>query len=39
LIDKTEAAGKPVLRLSGNGNEFAYDISWPDVHTPTTQNP
>ncbi|WP_322844929.1 hypothetical protein [Pseudomonas sp. B33.4] len=37
LIDKAEAAGKPVLRLSGQGEEFAYDISWPESATPTTQ--
>ena len=29
LIDKVEAAGLPILRLSGNKNEFAYDIAWP----------
>lgn len=29
LIDELEAAGKPVLRLSGNGNEFGYDVTWP----------
>ncbi|WP_435038145.1 hypothetical protein [Pseudomonas neuropathica] len=38
LIDKAEAAGKPVLRLSGNGEEFAYDISWPESATPTAQH-
>ncbi len=38
LIDKAEAAGKPVLRLSGNGDEFAYDIRWPEPATPTAQN-
>lgn len=38
LIDKAEAAGKPVLRLSGNGDEFAYDISWPESATPTAQH-
>ncbi|MFI8225549.1 hypothetical protein [Pseudomonas sp. NPDC085632] len=38
LIDKVEASGKPVLRLSGNGEEFAYDISWPESATPTTQH-
>ena len=37
LIDKAEAAGKPVLRLSGNGEEFAYDINWPEAAPPTTQ--
>jgi hypothetical protein len=30
LIDKAEAAGKPVLRLSGRGDEFAYDVRWPE---------
>lgn len=29
LIDKVESAGKPVLRLSGNKNEFGYDLTWP----------
>ncbi|WP_277759440.1 hypothetical protein [Pseudomonas sp. A34-9] len=29
LIDDAEAAGKPVLKLSGNGNEFGDDIVWP----------
>lgn len=29
LINGVEAAGQPVLRLSGNSNEFAHDISWP----------
>lgn len=29
LIDGVEAAGQPILRLSGNSNEFAHDISWP----------
>ena len=29
LIDEVEAAGKPILRLSGNKNEYAYDIVWP----------
>ncbi|CAI8942635.1 hypothetical protein [Pseudomonas sp. IT-P395] len=37
LIDQAEDAGKPVLRLSGNGNEFAYDITWPETDKPTTQ--
>jgi len=37
LIDQVEAAGKPVLRLSGNGNEFAYDITWPETDKPPTQ--
>lgn len=30
LIDAVEAAGKPILRLSGNKNEFGYDITWPE---------
>ncbi|WP_224794762.1 hypothetical protein [Pseudomonas fluorescens] len=38
LIDKAEAAGKPVLRLSGRGDEFAYDIKWPEPAKPTPQN-
>ncbi|MDT3311280.1 hypothetical protein QZR14_07910 [Pseudomonas sp. rhizo66] len=38
LIDNVEAAGKPVIRLSGNGNEFAYDITWPAPATSTTQH-
>ncbi|CAI8958299.1 Gln_amidase domain-containing protein [Pseudomonas sp. IT-347P] len=38
LIDNAEAAGKPVLRLSGNGDEFAYDINWPEPPRPTSQN-
>ncbi|VVQ22688.1 hypothetical protein PS941_05395 [Pseudomonas fluorescens] len=38
LIDEAEAAGKPVLRLSGSGEEFAYDVSWPESATPTTQH-
>ena len=29
LIDEVEAAGKPMLRLSGNKNEFGYDVIWP----------
>lgn len=29
LIDEVEAAGKPMLRLPGNKNEFGYDITWP----------
>jgi hypothetical protein len=29
LIDRVETAGKPIIRLSGNSNEFAYDITWP----------
>jgi hypothetical protein len=29
LIDSAEAAAKPIVRLSGNRNEFAYDITWP----------
>lgn len=29
LIDSVEAAGQPIIRLSGNRNEFAYDIAWP----------
>ncbi len=31
LIDKVEAAGLPILRLSGNKNEFGHDITWPGV--------
>ncbi|KHA73275.1 hypothetical protein NZ35_11160 [Pseudomonas chlororaphis] len=38
LIDEAEAAGKPVLRLSGNGDEFAYDINWPESATPIAQH-
>ncbi|WP_329516631.1 hypothetical protein [Pseudomonas moraviensis] len=30
LIDQVEAAGLPILRLSGNENQFAYDIAWPE---------
>jgi hypothetical protein len=37
LIDTAEAAGKPVLRLSGDGKEFAYDITWPEPEKTTTQ--
>jgi hypothetical protein len=29
LIDEVEATGKPMLRLSGNKNEFGYDVIWP----------
>jgi hypothetical protein len=29
LIDEVEAAGKPMLRLSGNKNEFGHDVIWP----------
>nr|WP_269458770.1 hypothetical protein [Pseudomonas sp. Z003-0.4C(8344-21)] len=29
LIDRVEAAGQPIISLSGNSNEFAHDISWP----------
>lgn len=29
LIDKVEAAALPILRLSGNKNEFGHDIVWP----------
>lgn len=29
LIDHVEAAGLPILRLSGNRNEFGHDIVWP----------
>ena len=29
LIDEVEAAGKPMLKLSGNKNEFGYDVIWP----------
>jgi hypothetical protein len=38
LIDKAETAGKPVLRLSGNGDEFAYDIRWPEPEKTLTQD-
>ncbi|WP_311883608.1 MULTISPECIES: hypothetical protein [unclassified Pseudomonas] len=38
LIDQAETAGKPVLRLSGNGNEFAWDINWPESQRSTTQD-
>ena len=31
LIDKVEALGDPILRLSGNKNEFADDIVWPEL--------
>ncbi|WP_316249770.1 hypothetical protein [Pseudomonas sp. N40(2020)] len=30
LIDAAEAAGKPILKLSGNKNEFGDDITWPE---------
>lgn len=30
LINAVEVAGKPVLTLSGHGNEFGYDINWPE---------
>lgn len=33
LIEKVDAAGKPILRLSGNKDEFAYDVVWPDQTT------
>jgi hypothetical protein len=29
LIDQVEAAALPIVRLSGNRNEFAHDIVWP----------
>lgn len=29
LIDKVEAAGLPILKLSGQRNEFGHDIAWP----------
>ena len=29
LIDRVEAAALPILRLSGNGNEFGHDLVWP----------
>lgn len=29
LIDGVEAAGKPILKLSGSKKEFGYDIQWP----------
>ncbi|WP_225919838.1 hypothetical protein [Pseudomonas khorasanensis] len=29
LIDKVEAAARPILGLSGNKDEFAHDIVWP----------
>ncbi len=29
LIDGVEAAGKPILKLSGSQKEFGYDIQWP----------
>ncbi|MDQ0126216.1 hypothetical protein J2W17_005194 [Pseudomonas lini] len=29
LIDEVEAAGKPLLRLSGNEKVFGYDVMWP----------
>ncbi|WKV96139.1 hypothetical protein PYV50_19765 [Pseudomonas sp. H22_DOA] len=29
LIDAIEALGKPILKLSGNKDEFADDIVWP----------
>lgn len=31
LIDKVEAAALPILRLSGNRNEFGHDIVWPSI--------
>jgi hypothetical protein len=31
LIDQVEAAGLPILRLSGNKDEFAHDIAWPEL--------
>ncbi|MFG6207004.1 hypothetical protein [Pseudomonas retamae] len=36
LIDSVEAAGLPIVRLSGNSNEFAYDIGWPDPVPPSS---
>ncbi|QYY81351.1 hypothetical protein [Pseudomonas germanica] len=38
LIDNAEAAGKPVLSLSGNGDEFAYAIHWPESTTPAARH-
>lgn len=29
LIDSAEAAAKPIVSLSGNRNEFVYDVTWP----------
>ncbi|HWH87988.1 MAG TPA: hypothetical protein VNV36_14595 [Pseudomonas sp.] len=29
LIDRVEAAALPILKLSGNKNEFGYDVVWP----------
>lgn len=31
LIDEVQASGKPVLRLSGNEDEFGYDVTWPST--------
>ena len=31
LIDQVEAIGKPILLLSGNKNEYADDIVWPEL--------
>ncbi|WLH34977.1 hypothetical protein PSH79_24160 [Pseudomonas sp. FP2196] len=30
LINAVDVAGKPILKLSGNKNEFGYDITWPE---------
>lgn len=30
LIDAVHAAGKPILKLSGNKDEFGDDITWPE---------
>lgn len=30
LIDAAQAAGKPILKLSGNKDEFGDDITWPE---------
>lgn len=30
LIDEVETAGKPIIKLSGNKEEYGYDIVWPN---------